>query len=85
MIQTYVINQNDLYEWFEKSFNWAIAFVDTPLIFSKVTTSIRGSHNAGVNILTKSNNATCYYHEYEHGGHNQGDVRIQFLAIGRWK
>ncbi|WP_207219569.1 phage tail protein, partial [Avibacterium paragallinarum] len=85
MIQTYVINQNDLYEWFEKSFNWAIAFVDTPLIFSKVTTSIRGSHNAGVNILTKSNNATCYYHEYEHGGSNQGDVRIQFLAIGRWK
>ncbi len=85
MIQTYVINQNDLYEWFEKSFNWAIAFVDTPLIFSKVTTSIRNSHNAGVNILTKSNNATCYYHEYEHGGSNQGDVRIQFLAIGRWK
>ncbi|RZN75087.1 tail fiber protein [Avibacterium paragallinarum] len=85
MIQTYTIRQNDLYEWFEKSFNWAIAFVDTPLIFSKVTTSIGGSHNAGVNILTKSNNATCYYHEYEHGGSNQGNVRIQFLAIGRWK
>ncbi|MFZ7141544.1 phage tail protein [Avibacterium avium] len=85
MIQTYVIKQNDLYEWFEKSFNWAIAFVDTPLIFSKVTTSIRGSHNGGVNILTKSNNATCYYHEYENGSSNQGDVRIQFLAIGRWK
>ncbi|WP_235356499.1 hypothetical protein [Avibacterium paragallinarum] len=85
MIQTYTIRQNDLYEWFEKSFNWAIAFVDTPLIFSKVTTSIGGSHDADVNILTKSNNATCYYHEYEHGGSNQGNVRIQFLAIGRWK
>ncbi|WP_242510585.1 hypothetical protein [Avibacterium paragallinarum] len=85
IIQTYTIRQNDLYEWFEKSFNWAIAFVDTPLIFSKVTTSIGGSHDADVNILTKSNNATCYYHEYEHGGSNQGDVRIQFLAIGRWK
>ncbi|SUU98785.1 hypothetical protein [Avibacterium paragallinarum] len=85
IIQTYTIRQNDLYEWFEKSFNWAIAFVDTPLIFSKVTTSIGGSHDADVNILTKSNNATCYYHEYEHGGSNQGNVRIQFLAIGRWK
>lgn len=85
MIQTYVVYQNDLVNWHEKSFNWAHAFIETPLIFSKLTTSVNGTHDAGINILNKSNHATCYYWEYEHSSTNQGDMRIQFLAIGKWR
>ena len=85
MIQSYLIEQYDLNVWQEKSFNWAQAFISTPMIFSKITTSISGPHDCDVNILTKSNNRTCYYHEYEHGTSNQGNVRIEFLAMGRWK
>lgn len=85
MIQTYLIEQNDLKEWQEKSFTWAVAFVHTPMIFTKITTSVSGTHDCDVNILTKSNNRACYYHEYEHGNITQGNVRIQFYAIGRWK
>lgn len=85
MIQSYLIEQYDLNVWQEKSFNWAQAFISTPMIFSKITTSISGPHDCDVNILTKSNNRTCYYHEYEHGTSDQGNVRIEFLAMGRWK
>ena len=85
MIQSYLIEQYDLNGWQEKSFNWAQAFISTPMIFSKITTSISGPHDCDVNILTKSNNRTCYYHEYEHGTSDQGNVRIEFLAMGRWK
>ena len=85
MIQSYLIEQYDLNVWQEKSFNWAQAFITTPMIFSKITTSVSGPHDCDVNILTKSNNRTCYYHEYEHGTSNQGNVRIEFLAMGRWK
>ena len=85
MIQSYLIEQYDLNVWQEKSFNWAQAFISIPMIFSKITTSIIGPHDCDVNILTKSNNRTCYYHEYEHGASDQGNVRIEFLAMGRWK
>ncbi|KYK95395.1 tail fiber protein, partial [Aggregatibacter actinomycetemcomitans serotype d str. SA3733] len=56
-----------------------------PLIFTKVTTSLDAVHDCDINVLTKSNNKTCYYREYEHGSADQGNVRIQFYAIGRWK
>lgn len=85
MIQTYIIEQYDLTDWKEKSFNWAQAFMYTPLVLTKITTSYDGSHDCGINVLTKSNNRTCYYWEYEHGAANQSNVRIQFYAIGRWK
>lgn len=85
MIQTYLIEQHDLKEWQEKYFTWAVAFAHTPMIFTKITTSVSGTHDCDVNILTKSNNRACYYHEYEHGNITQGNVRIQFYAIGRWK
>ncbi|WP_262404625.1 phage tail protein [Aggregatibacter actinomycetemcomitans] len=65
MIQTYLIEQYDLKYWKEKSFNWAQAFVNTPLIFTKVTTSLDVVHDCDINVLTKSNNKTCYYREYE--------------------
>ena len=85
MIQTYIIEQYDLTNWKEKSFNWAQAFMYTPLVLTKITTSYDGVHDCGINVLTKSNNRTCYYWEYEHGAANQSNVRIQFYAIGRWK
>lgn len=85
MIQTYIIEQYDLTNWKEKSFNWAQAFMYTPLVLTKITTSYDGVHDCGINVLTKSNNRTCYYWEYEHGTANQRNVRIQFYAIGRWK
>ena len=85
MIQTYFIDQYDLRDWKEKSFNWAQAFVGVPMIFGGILSSANWSHFCSVNILKKSNHATCYYWEYEIASDNQGDVRIQFLAIGRWK
>ncbi|WP_109078485.1 tail fiber protein [Aggregatibacter kilianii] len=85
MIQTYFIEQYDLKDWVEKSFNWAQAFVGSPLIFEKIQTSYNGNHSCGVNILKKSTNTTCYYFEWEVGTPDQGNVKIQFLAIGRWK
>ena len=85
MIQTYIIEQYDLTNWKEKSFNWAQAFMYTPLVLTKITTSYDGVHDCGINVLTKSNNRTCYHWEYEHGAANQSNVRIQFYAIGRWK
>lgn len=85
MIQTYFIDQYDLKDFKEKSFNWAQAFVGVPMIFGEILTSANWSHSCGLNILKKSNHATCYYWEYEHGSDNQGDVRIQFVGIGRWK
>ncbi|MFQ1049108.1 hypothetical protein ACIRXL_03265 [Avibacterium paragallinarum] len=85
MIQTYCFNQNDIVGTREKSFMWPEAFIDIPLIFASVATSVNTSHDCGINILTKSNKSQCFYYEYEHGTLNQGAMRIQFLAIGRWK
>ncbi|MBN6079901.1 phage tail protein [Aggregatibacter actinomycetemcomitans] len=86
MIQTYIIYQNDLKDFNdEKSFNWAQAFIDTPIVIPFITTEVNDAHDCGVNILTKSNHATVFYREYEHGHPDQGNVRIQFYAIGRWK
>ncbi|UWZ92179.1 phage tail protein [[Pasteurella] aerogenes] len=86
MIQTYIVLRGDFDgHWSEKSFNWAQAFVGVPLIFTHTSTSYNGSHDAGVTIRMKTTNATCYYWEYEIGGANQGNLKIQFLGIGRWK
>ena len=85
MIQTYFFERYDLAGFFEKSFNWAVSFTDNPVIIPKIRTSISAAHDCGLNILTKSNGSTCYYHEYEHQSLNQGQIRVEFLAIGRWK
>ena len=85
MIQTYLYEINDLKEWNEKTFTWAVAFKERPLIMGQITTSVSAAHDAGVNILSKSTNATVFYHMYEHGNPNQGLCRVQFMAIGRWK
>ncbi|WP_233141093.1 hypothetical protein [Aggregatibacter actinomycetemcomitans] len=86
MIQTYIVYQYDLKDFNdEKSFNWAQAFIDTPIVIPFITTEVNDAHDCGVNILTKSNHATVFYREYEHGSPNQGNLRIQFYAIGRWK
>ena len=85
MIQTYFVEQYDIRDFKEKSFNWAQSFVDMPLIFADAFSSVNDTHLCGASIRKKSTNATCYYWDYEIGGINQGNVRVQFLAIGRWK
>ena len=85
MIQTYFFERYDLVGFSEKSFNWAVSFTDNPVIIPKIRTSISTAHDCGLNILTKSNGSTCYYHEYESAPVDQGNVRVEFLAIGRWK
>lgn len=86
MIQIYIMKQYEVRGWIEKKFNWAQAFVGVPSIFTDVFSSFNGSNTFGVTVLTKSTNATCYYWEYEVGGAiNQGNVSLQFFAIGRWK
>lgn len=87
MIQTYVFEQQDIIPERQgnPSFNWAVAFTERPLIIGSITTSINNGHDAGINILSSSTNAKVFYYTYEHGAHNQGLCRLQFLAIGRWK
>lgn len=85
MIQTFSYEENDLAVWSEKTFSWAAAFVERPMMFAQITTSYGGSHDCGVNILTKSTSGRVFYHYYEHGNPNQGLCLVQFLAIGRWK
>lgn len=85
MIQTFSYEENDLAVWSEKAFSWAAAFVERPMMFAQITTSYGGSHDCGVNILTKSTSGRVFYHYYEHGNPNQGLCLVQFLAIGRWK
>ncbi|QHB17876.1 phage tail-collar fiber domain-containing protein [Mannheimia pernigra] len=87
MIQTYVYEQYDIIP--ERSrlqnFRWAIAFAERPLVMAQVTTSMNEAHDAGVNITSGSNNTQVYYHLYEHSHPDQGQCRIQFLGVGKWK
>lgn len=69
----------------EKQLTWATAFFEVPMVWGNIMTSFNGSHDVGVNILRKSTNTTLYWYNYEHSNPNQGNCRIQFLAIGRWK
>ncbi|NNI07742.1 phage tail protein [Pasteurella multocida] len=85
MIQEHKWQQVDLHNWNVQTFHWAVAFVDTPSIYTQITTNVRSVHDAGINVLTTSNNTKVDYVLYEHGSINQGDCRIQFLAIGRWR
>lgn len=85
MIQTYVIQQSDINNGKFGTFYWAQSFLENPMVFTKIITSYNGAHDCGINVLSDSTNAVCRYYEYEHGGVNQGSVKIQFLAIGRWK
>ncbi|MDO9648938.1 tail fiber protein [Glaesserella parasuis] len=85
MIQTYFYDVNDLKEWGEKQFTWAVAFADKPMVIPKVEHTYGINSDVGSAIMRKSTNAVCYYKLYEHNSENQGDCRVQFLGIGRWK
>lgn len=88
MIQTYVVQKSDIENGKYSAFYWAQSFLENPMIFTKIITSYNGAHDCGINVVFNSNNtnnAMCLYCEYEHGEVNQGLVKIQFLAIGRWK
>ncbi|MDE3981242.1 tail fiber protein, partial [Glaesserella parasuis] len=85
MIQTYFYDVNDLKEWNEKTFTWAVAFADKPMVIPKVEHTYGINSDVGSAIMRKSTNAVCYYKLYEHNSENQGDCRVQFLGVGRWK
>ncbi|MDG6455606.1 tail fiber protein [Glaesserella parasuis] len=85
MIQTYFYDVNDLKEWGEKQFTWAVAFADKPMVIPKVEHTYGINSDVGSAIMRKSTNAVCYYKLYEHHSEDQGDCRVQFLGIGRWK
>ncbi|MFW9320075.1 tail fiber protein [Glaesserella parasuis] len=85
MIQTYFYDVNDLKEWIEKQFTWAVAFADKPMVIPKVEHTYGINSDVGSAIMRKSTNAVCYYKLYEHNSENQGDCRVQFLGVGRWK
>ncbi|AGO17017.1 putative phage-like tail fiber protein [Glaesserella parasuis ZJ0906] len=85
MIQTYFYDVNDLKEWEEKQFTWAVAFADKPMVIPKVEHTNGINSDVGSAIMRKSTNAVCYYKLYEHNSENQGDCRVQFLGVGRWK
>lgn len=91
MLQTYFVDFNDVHGANSglggpgpKQLTWAVSFVGKPLVWGNITSSIEGSHDVGVNILTKSTGTTLYWYNYEHSNPNQGACRLQFLAIGRW-
>lgn len=92
MLQTYFVDFNDVHGANSglggpgpKQLTWAVSFVGKPLVWGNITSSIEGSHDVGVNILTKSTGTTLYWYNYEHSNPNQGACRLQFLSIGRWK
>ncbi|WP_426879479.1 tail fiber protein [Glaesserella parasuis] len=85
MIQTYFYDVNDLKEWEEKQFTWAVAFADKPMVIPKVEHTYGINSDVGSAIMRKSTNAVCYYKLYEHNSEDQGNCRVQFLGIGRWK
>ena len=92
MIQTFFAEFNDvgaagggLGSEGQKQLNWAVSFVEKPMVFGNITTSLHAPHDVGTNIITDSTNTTLYWFNYEHSKANQGFCRLQFLAIGRWK
>ena len=92
MIQTYFVDFYDVHGpnsglggAGQKQLTWAVSFIEKPLVWGNITSSLEDHHDAGVNILTKSTGTTLYWYNYEHGNPNQGACRLQFLAIGRWK
>ncbi|KMK50453.1 hypothetical protein RO21_11715, partial [[Actinobacillus] muris] len=91
MIQTYFIEQNDIVPQGKdsgiKRFNWAVAFTQTPMVFAQIDYKSINSDWSGVVSVYKwqSNGAQCVYQLKEFWANHQGDMAIQFLAIGRWK
>ena len=92
MIQTYFVQETlreyqDLQPKANKSFTWAQAFVESPLI-SETVMSSNETLSCCANIFVTSNNRVCYYNRAitTHGVVSfPVHIKFQFFAIGRWK
>lgn len=90
MIQTYFVEQRDIIPESQdkdiKYFNWANAFVSTPIVFSQIQYVNNAKLTGVVNVINQSSTgAKCAYRFAELWNDNQGDIKTIFLAIGRWK
>lgn len=90
MIQTYFVSfsgQNQYRHERVYSFNWAVAFVDKPMVFGN--TRIRDKNFTLIDrfqaeVEPETNGSKYSYYLFDPGG-DQGNWDMQFLAIGRWK
>lgn len=93
MIQTYAVNvgEHQLTTDKLKTFNWAVAFASTPMIW--VTANATDNRNGaqvdlgalvGI-VLSDCTQATCAYRTSEIWQDRNHNPTMQFLAIGRWK
>ena len=93
MIQTYAVNvgEHQLTTGKLKTFNWAVAFASTPMIW--VTANATDNRNGaqvdlgalvGI-VLSDCTQATCAYRTSEIWQDRNHNPTMQFLAIGRWK
>lgn len=93
MIQTYAVNvgENQLTTNKLKTFNWAVAFASTPMIW--VTANATDNRNGaqvdlgalvGI-VISDCTQATCAYRTSEIWRDTNHNPTMQFLAIGRWK
>ena len=93
MIQTYAVNveEHQLTTNKLKTFNWAVAFASTPMIW--VTANATDNRNGaqvdlgalvGI-VLSDCTQATCAYRTSEIWQDRNHNPTMQFLAIGRWK
>ncbi|WP_273393534.1 tail fiber protein, partial [Actinobacillus porcinus] len=93
MIQTYKVDASahGNVKNFNRSFNWAVAFLNPPRVFSS-THSRNGAWSIIETIVmfdySTSTKETCYWQAYEHSyetNNTTAGLIIEFLAIGRWK
>lgn len=93
MIQTYAVNvgEHQLTTGKLKTFNWAVAFASTPMIW--VTANATDNRNGaqvdlgalvGI-VISDCTQATCAYRTNEIWRDYNHNPTMQFLAIGRWK
>lgn len=93
MIQTYAVNvgEHQLTTNKLKTFNWAVAFASTPMIW--VTANATDNRNGaqvdlgalvGI-VISDCTQATCAYRTSEIWRDTNHNPTMQFLAIGRWK
>lgn len=89
MIQTYFVsfsNQSHYRHEHVYHFNWAVSFVEKPMVFGNGRIRDR-NFNLVDNFqaeVSGSTGSTYYYYLFDPGG-NQGNKDMMFLAIGRWK
>ena len=93
MIQIFAVNvkENQLTTNQMKKFNWAVAFVEKPMVWvtANATDNANGAQVdigalAGI-VISDCTPAICAYRTGEIWGDKNHNPTMQFLAIGRWK